>query len=157
MKQSLTPPEYLLSYPQSRCQITALKRKQTCVFYSFLHLNSYSLHHSLSLSLTAAAVFLFVRHCVWVIFAPFSLSWIAHLFTQVSISLFLSLCVFFLFLMCWLQMFGIFHARLTPEHHLNFSPKYLPCFVEFSIKNLLWSAWNSWITIGITPKNGKSF
>lgn len=50
MKQSLTPPEHLLplSHPQSRCQITALKWKQTCVFSFFLHLISHSLAHSLS-------------------------------------------------------------------------------------------------------------
>lgn len=74
MKQSLTPPERLLSlsHTQSRCQITALKWKQTCVFSFFLHL-AFFLSHSLahSLSLAAAAVFLFVRQCVWVIFAPF--------------------------------------------------------------------------------------
>lgn len=48
------------------------------------------------------------------------------------VSLSLSISVFFLFLMCWLQMFGIFHARLTPEHHLNFLAKYLSCSIEYS-------------------------
>lgn len=119
-----------LSHTQSRCQITALKRNQTCVFCSFLNLNSYSLLHSLSLLL----LYVCLLDSAYEWFCPFfALLNCAFIYS----SLFLSLCIFSLLNVLTSNVWH-FSRTLDPRASFKLFAEIFPCFVESAIKNILY-------------------